>query len=403
MKWVWRHLQGSHLMVGNLDLGWIGAGIEFRLHLESCARCQSRLDQTEEFGASLRTLGQEIGDPTCEPADPTLVQVLQRLRDARGLKGCSPVGAGDLYFLGPADRPGLLGILGGYEVQEVIGQGGMGVVFKAFDQSLQRVVAIKIMAPHLATSAAARQRFVREARATASVRNEHVIAIHAVEEANDPPYLVMEYISGLSLQERLDRDGPLQLQEILRIGTQTQGRLVGGGTRTFIVGISGTALGGGVAVRVNADGQLGSVASTARFKQNIKPMDKASEAIHALKPVTFHYKKELDPEGIPQFGLAAEDVEKVNPDLVVRDADGKVYTVRYDAVNAMLLNEFLKEHRTVQEQKAAIARLASTVAKQEATAAHQQKQIEALTAGLQKVSAQVEMSRLASQMVDNNQ
>ncbi|PYJ70937.1 MAG: hypothetical protein DME75_08330 [Verrucomicrobia bacterium] len=191
--------------------------------------------------------------------------------------------------------------------------------------------------------------------------------------------------------------------DTIRIGTQTQGRLVGGGTRTFIVGISGTALGGGVAVRVNADGQLGSVASTARFKQNIKPMDKASEAIHALKPVTFHYKKELDPEGIPQFGLAAEDVEKVNPDLVVRDADGKVYTVRYDAVNAMLLNEFLKEHRTVQEQKAVIARLASTVAKQEATAAHQQKQIEALTAGLQKVSAQVEMSRLAPQMVDNNQ
>jgi hypothetical protein len=90
--------------------------------------------------------------------------------------------------------------------------------------------------------------------------------------------------------------------------------------------------------------------SSARFKKDIKPMDKASEAILALKPVTFHYKKELDPEGIPQFGLVAEDVAKVNADLVARDAQGKVFTVRYEAVNAMLLNEFLKEHRKVQEQ-----------------------------------------------------
>jgi hypothetical protein len=102
-------------------------------------------------------------------------------------------------------------------------------------------------------------------------------------------------------------------------------------------------------------------------------MDKTSEAILALRPVTFHYKKEVDSEGIPQFGLVAEDVEKVNRDLVVRDTEGKPYTVRYEAVNAMLLNEFLKEHRKNEEQEATIAR--------------QQKQIEALTAGLQKVSA----------------
>ncbi len=118
-------------------------------------------------------------------------------------------------------------------------------------------------------------------------------------------------------------------------------------------------------------------------------MDKASEAILALKPVTFRYKKELDPEGIRQFGLVAEDVEKVNPDLVLRDDSGKVYTVRYEAVNAMLLNEFLKEHREVQEQKATIAK--------------QQKQIEALTVGLQKVSAQIEASKPAPQVVNNNQ
>ncbi len=119
--------------------------------------------------------------------------------------------------------------------------------------------------------------------------------------------------------------------------------------------------------------------------------------------MTFRYKHELDPEGIPQFGLVAEQVEKVNPDLVARDGDGKVYTVRYEAVNAMLLNEFLKEHRTVQELK-------STVAKQEAIIAQQQKGMEAVTAQLkeqasqiQKVSDQLELSKPAPQMVGNNQ
>ena len=144
-------------------------------------------------------------------------------------------------------------------------------------------------------------------------------------------------------------------------------------------------------------------------------MDKASEAILALKPVTFRYKQELDPEGIPQFGLIAEEVEKVNPDLVARDAEGKVYTVRYDAVNAMLLNEFLKEHRTVQEQEATIAQLKSIDAKQEATIAQlkstdtrQQQEIQALTASLkeqaaqiQKVSAQLELNKPAPQVVNN--
>ena len=149
-------------------------------------------------------------------------------------------------------------------------------------------------------------------------------------------------------------------------------------------------------------------------------MAEASEAIRALKPVTFRYKHELDPDGIPQFGLVAEDVEKVNPDLVARDAEGEIYSVRYEAVNAMLLNEFLKEHRkveeqdlTVREQKAAINQLKSAVAKQEATIADQQKgfeskivrqqeQIEALTKGLQKVCEQVEMNRPAPQVVLNN-
>src|SRR5439155_8738446 len=133
---------------------------------------------------------------------------------------------------------------------------------------------------------------------------------------------------------------------------------------------------------------------SARFKEAIKPMDQTSEAILALEPVTFRYKHELDPGGTPQFGLIAEQVEKINPDLVVRDTDGKINTVRYEAVNAMLLNEFLKEHRMVQELK-------SIVAKQEATAAQQQKQIEALTATVRKVSDQVALSKPAPQLVAN--
>src|SRR4029453_17541917 len=128
----------------------------------------------------------------------------------------------------------------------------------------------------------------------------------------------------------------------------------------------------------DTDGPLGTAVSSERFKENVKPMDKASEAVLALKPVTFRYKHDLDPAGIPQFGLVAEDVEKVNPDLVARDAQGKPYTVRYEAVNAMLLNEFLKEHHTVQEQEATIAQLKSVVAKQEAATERQQTQIEAL-------------------------
>src|SRR5438045_6845086 len=143
----------------------------------------------------------------------------------------------------------------------------------------------------------------------------------------------------------------------IRIGEQ-QGR-------TFVAGISGVTVAGGVGVIIDANGQLGTVVSSKRFKDNIKPMDKASEAILALKPVIFRYKHELDPKGIPQFGLVAEDVEKVNPDLVVRDRDGKVYSVRYEAVNAMLLNEFLKEHKKVQELEATVTQLKVTAAQQQ--------------------------------------
>jgi uncharacterized coiled-coil protein SlyX len=183
----------------------------------------------------------------------------------------------------------------------------------------------------------------------------------------------------------------------IRIGTG------GAQTATFIAGISGATVAGGVTVMIDAYGHLGTIVSSERFKDAIKPIDKASEAILALKPVTFRYKHEFDPVGIPQFGLVAEDVEKVNPDLVARDAQGKVYTVRYEAVNAMLLNEFLKQHRKVEEQEATITQVKSTVAKQETTIAQQQKEIKALTTGLQKVSDELVLSKLAPQMVSNNQ
>jgi hypothetical protein len=172
----------------------------------------------------------------------------------------------------------------------------------------------------------------------------------------------------------------------IRIGTS------GTQTNAYIAGISGVTVAGGIGVIVDSSGHLGTTTSSARFKETIKPMDKASEAILQLKPVVFRYKHELDPAGIPQFGLVAEDVEKVNPDLVARDDQGKPYTVRYEAVNAMLLNEFLKEHKVVQEQNARLT-------KQETFIARQQKQIETLTAAVQKVSVELELSKTLPQTV----
>ena len=174
----------------------------------------------------------------------------------------------------------------------------------------------------------------------------------------------------------------------IRIGTQeTQ-------TATYIGGIFNAVIPDGAPVYVGNDGHLGTLISSARFKKDIQPMDKASEAILSLKPVTFHYKNSK--KQTSQFGLVAEDVANVNPDLVVRDKNGEIYTVRYDAVNAMLLNEFLKEHRKVQE-------LETTVAQQQqrfqSRLAEEKKQIEELASGLQKVSAQLEMSNSKPQVI----
>ncbi len=168
----------------------------------------------------------------------------------------------------------------------------------------------------------------------------------------------------------------------IRIGT------TGDQSATYIAGIAGQTVGaGGSTCYVDNDGKLGVFLSAHRFKTDIADMATASEAILALRPVTFHYKPELDKKGIPQFGLVAEEVEVINPDLVTRDKEGKVSTVRYEAVNAMLLNEFLKEHRKNQQQEATIARL--------------EKQIEVLAEGLQKVNAELESTDHAQQVAFN--
>ena len=150
------------------------------------------------------------------------------------------------------------------------------------------------------------------------------------------------------------------------------GGIPGESNACYIKSIFGQTSVNGAPVLINSDNRLGTLPSSKRFKQDIKAMDKASEALFALKPVSFRYKKEMDPAGTSQLGLVAEDVEKVNPDLVVRDKEGKPYTVRYDQVNAMLLNEFLKEHRRNEEQ---------------------QKQINVLTAQLKEKAAQIQKSR----------
>jgi hypothetical protein len=169
---------------------------------------------------------------------------------------------------------------------------------------------------------------------------------------------------------------------------------------TWIGNVFGTTTVSGTTqpVIVSETGQLGTISSSRRFKKQIKPMDQASESILALKPVTFNYK--TDKTNTPQFGLVAEDVAAVNPDLVVRDENGEIYSVRYEAVNAMLLNEFLKEHRKVSQLEATLTQQQTSF---QSKVAEQEKEIEALRSGLKKVSAQIEMTKAASKVVVRNQ
>ena len=201
----------------------------------------------------------------------------------------------------------------------------------------------------------------------------------------------MGYLAGQSLTSGDDNidigaDGVAGDSGVIRIGRSFI-------NTTNIVGIFNATTSGGTAVYINSSGQLGTATSSSRFKDDIEPMDKASEVIFALNPVSFRYKKEIDAAGMWQFGLVAEEVEKVNPDLVVRDRDGKAYTVRYDAVNAMLLNEFLKEHRKVEELEARLAQ-------QEKDFAARLKEQDTK---IQQVSDKMELSKAAPRTVENQQ
>jgi hypothetical protein len=177
------------------------------------------------------------------------------------------------------------------------------------------------------------------------------------------------------------------------IGANVNG-IAGESNACRIGSIFGRPAANGSAVFITSGHKLGTATSSKRFKENINPMNRASEVIFSLKPVAFRYKKEIDPERIPQFGLVAEDVEKVNPDLIVRDKEGKPYSVRYEAVNAMLLNEFLKEHKGALEEHRKVEKLEATVAGLVATVKEQASQI-------QKVSAHLEVSKPAPELVNN--
>jgi hypothetical protein len=184
----------------------------YRRHVESCPDCRARLERTL-LGAVRR-----FGSLVAEGSDPALADVLNRLYEVGPPPDAAPM---DLCFLAPVERPDLLGRLGRYEVRELIGRGGMGIVLEAFDPALQRLVAIKVMAPELAGSTTARQRFTREARAAAAVRHERVVTVHAVHDGDSLPYLVMQHVAGESLQARLDRTGPLEVEEAIRIARET--------------------------------------------------------------------------------------------------------------------------------------------------------------------------------------
>ena len=187
------------------------------------------------------------------------------------------------------------------------------------------------------------------------------------------------------------------------ISTESSTIRIGGAnhTRTFVSGIYGVTATGGTAVYINSFGQLGTAPSSLRFKENIEPMDNASKIIQALRPVTFKYKS--DPTATPHFGLVAEEVEKVCPDLVTRDAEGKAFGVRYESVNAMLLNEFLKEHRKVQEQQATITELKSMARAQQKVMAALARRLDEQDSKIERVSPQMQATKPTQQIAFKTQ
>jgi hypothetical protein len=212
--------------------------------------------------------------------------------------------------------------------------------------------------------------------------------------------IVIGYNGGLNLTKganniEIGNEGLKKDANLIRIGDASVQK------ETFIAGISGVTVANGVAVMVNKQGQLGVATSSARFKDDIQPMKDSSDVLLSLRPVTFRYKKELDSSGAPQFGLVAEQVAKVDPDLVVRDDSGKPYTVRYEAVNAMLLNEFLKEHQKVETQSQQIESLEKHLGEQGKINTEMRAALKAQAAQIQKVNAQLATQQSAPPLVSN--
>lgn len=191
-------------------------------HVDSCEACQKSLEALVAGTESWESAVGHLREDSQVASDPELAEAVRRIKaDEFSDPGVGGGTARPLDFLEPSDQPGSLGRLGPYEVSEVVGQGGMGVVVKAFDPALHRVVAVKVLAPYLANNPQARKRFIREAQAIAAVSHDHVITIHGIDESIEQPKIVMQFIAGRSLQEKLDREGSLDLKEILRIGMQT--------------------------------------------------------------------------------------------------------------------------------------------------------------------------------------
>lgn len=226
--------QLEHLLSGSLS---VNEETQLTCHLETCPYCQEAVEKL----ASGQRMGHLLKGEAPEAEASSLQRVMTLLEREGGwhqqtqaeTEGDDPL---TLDFLAPAREPGHLGRLDHYEVLKVVGRGGMGIVLEAFDEVLHRVVAIKVLAPHLAASKLARRRFLREARAAAAVSHEHVVTIHAVAENGGVPYLVMQYVAGASLQERLDQQGALELKEVLRIGMQTAAGLAGAHAQDWFTG-----------------------------------------------------------------------------------------------------------------------------------------------------------------------
>src|SRR5579864_9471261 len=190
-------------------------------HLDHCADCRKTLETLAGGSDSLLAVARVVGAKTAE-STPALDQVLGQWQTASPETQAETAAPAEdsLSFLTPSDKPGHLGRLGHYEVLQIIGKGGFGLVLKGFDERLHRVVAIKVLSPAFAANGSARKRFIREAQAAAAVKNEHVVGIYDVQEDPPPPYLVMECIDGISRQDKLDKHGALGVKQILRIGMQ---------------------------------------------------------------------------------------------------------------------------------------------------------------------------------------